>query len=275
MWRRAARPKFHRMKTFSLLLIALVFMSAKVQADEQMRQVQSALKEQGFYFGEIDGTAGPELSAATKRYQIRNGLEVTGTITDETMSALGLRGAPAAPPRETLPPRTAVEPSSTARPRVDLRKDQALVESDRRALRETAPTRPPRETANVPPPEADRPVTRPDRGFSTLFARTPYASAPPALQEETLRAAQRMLASRGFYRDPVDGQPGPATEEAVLSYQRASQLPLSGRLDLETLNTLHLLPGPNTANPMLKPFAPDRRPPATQPQRVYRGVWVD
>ena len=66
----------------------------------------------------------------------------------------------------------------------------------------------------------------------------------------------------------IDGLPGPATEEALLSYQRSLRLPLTGRLDLETLSNLRLLPG--------RPPMPVRgtvRMPSNGP-RVYRGIIV-
>jgi peptidoglycan hydrolase-like protein with peptidoglycan-binding domain len=100
-----------------------------------------------------------------------------------------------------------------------------------------------------------------------LFAGTPYANAPLALQQSTLRRAQSVLAGRGFYRDIVDGLPGPATEEALLTYQRSARLTLTGRLDMDTLNELHLLPGNNEPGPR---FGFEFR----SPNRVFRGVWV-
>jgi hypothetical protein len=60
----------------------------------------------------------------------------------------------------------------------------------------------------------------------------------------------------------------------VLAYQRANRLPLTGKLDLETLNALRLLPG-RGSNPPLKPFT--RGPGATGrvPQQTIRGIWVE
>jgi peptidoglycan hydrolase-like protein with peptidoglycan-binding domain len=108
----------------------------------------------------------------------------------------------------------------------------------------------------------------PSADFPVLFAGTPYASAPPSVQQQTLRRAQSILAGRGFYHDVVDGLPGPATEEAVLSFQRAARLTMSGRLDMNTLNELRLLP--NNPGPGVE-FGFEFR----APRRVYRGVWVE
>jgi peptidoglycan hydrolase-like protein with peptidoglycan-binding domain len=49
---------------------------------------------------------------------------------------------------------------------------------------------------------------------------------------------QRALADKGFYRGPVDGLLGPQTREALRDFQRAHQLPVTGRLDEETTRQL-------------------------------------
>ena len=66
-------------------------------------------------------------------------------------------------------------------------------------------------------------------------------------------------------RHEGDGLPGRATEEALLSYQRAARLTLTGRLDLATLSALRLLPSRTV---------PRRSAPEPN-QRVYRGIWVN
>ena len=58
-----------------------------------MRAVQTKLKAEGFYFGEVNGAFSTELSAAMTRYQIRNGLAVTGQLDEETSKALGATAA--------------------------------------------------------------------------------------------------------------------------------------------------------------------------------------
>ncbi len=58
-------------------------------ANDNVRAVQTKLKAEGFFFGEVDGAFSSDLSAAMTRYQIRNGLEVTGQLDDETSKALG------------------------------------------------------------------------------------------------------------------------------------------------------------------------------------------
>lgn len=52
--------------------------------------VQSQLAQQGYYSGSIDGIIGAETRAAIRRYQRDHGLSITGTITPDLISSLGL-----------------------------------------------------------------------------------------------------------------------------------------------------------------------------------------
>jgi peptidoglycan hydrolase-like protein with peptidoglycan-binding domain len=62
-------------------------------AEDNVRAVQEKLREAGLYFGEIDGAYSSELAAALGRYQIRNGLPITGQLDAETGKALGAKPA--------------------------------------------------------------------------------------------------------------------------------------------------------------------------------------
>jgi hypothetical protein len=52
--------------------------------------VQSALQEQGYYQGDIDGVLGPQTRAALAEYQTAQGLEPTGTVDEPTLETLGM-----------------------------------------------------------------------------------------------------------------------------------------------------------------------------------------
>jgi len=71
---------------------------ASVSADENIRAVQARLKEGGFYFGEANGRSDSETAAAITRYQIRNGLPISGKVDRETAKALGVEPAESAAP---------------------------------------------------------------------------------------------------------------------------------------------------------------------------------
>src|SRR5207237_2885662 len=57
-------------------------------ADSTVQQAQEELKEQGYYFGQITGEKNADTVAAIRRFQIRNGLQVTGDLNEETLRAL-------------------------------------------------------------------------------------------------------------------------------------------------------------------------------------------
>lgn len=52
--------------------------------------VQSALQQQGFYQGEVDGILGPQTRAALAEYQSAQGLEPTGAVDEPTLETLGM-----------------------------------------------------------------------------------------------------------------------------------------------------------------------------------------
>src|SRR2546421_13023123 len=112
------------MKLRIAILVLLVSLGP-LWADQAIQNVQQALKDQGFYYGEITGTKDADTTAAIRRYQIRNGLQITGDLNEETLKSLGVdssgaraiakaspTSAPAAPetsdfraePRETSAP---------------------------------------------------------------------------------------------------------------------------------------------------------------------------
>jgi peptidoglycan hydrolase-like protein with peptidoglycan-binding domain len=50
---------------------------------EQIRRLQARLKAEGFYVGPIDGIFNPQIEAALREYQKKNGLSQTG-LRDKT-----------------------------------------------------------------------------------------------------------------------------------------------------------------------------------------------
>ena len=79
------------MKRSAFLLLTIIFCSlANAAADETTRALQTKLKEGGFYFGEVNGNYTSETAAAVTRYQIRNGLEISGQLDAKTAQSLGV-----------------------------------------------------------------------------------------------------------------------------------------------------------------------------------------
>jgi hypothetical protein len=57
---------------------------------QMVANVQAALKQQGFYQGDIDGILGPETRAGLAEFQSAQGLEPTGAVDEPTAEALGV-----------------------------------------------------------------------------------------------------------------------------------------------------------------------------------------
>src|ERR1700750_171437 len=79
---------------------AMIFMGSVMlmRADQLVESVQQALKDEGFYYGEVNGDINANLTAAIRRYQIRNGLQVSGELNDETLRSLGMKSPGASRP---------------------------------------------------------------------------------------------------------------------------------------------------------------------------------
>jgi peptidoglycan hydrolase-like protein with peptidoglycan-binding domain len=241
------------MKRICFALLAFVCASPLVaRADQTTSSVQQALKDQGFYYGDITGQKNADTTAAIRRYQIRNGLQITGEIDAETLRSLGVRsgGAPAPVAR----------PNATPEPENDEDRGQSADVPTEEEPVNRAPQPPPASGYSGPGPRGPRPET------SEVFAGTPYEIAPPDLQRHVIVGAQTLLARAGFYRSGIDGNFGPGTAAAIRAFQSRSGLPADGRLNMETLAALGLLPGQHAPRIHRRPF-PLRGP-------VYRGQWI-
>jgi len=179
-----------------------------------IESVQQALKDQGFYYGEITGETNANLTAAIRRYQIRNGLQVNGELNGETLRSLGINSSASG----QLAAKTTPSPSPVV---PDLR-DQSSGE----AAGVAPPTAQP--FANAPQDRQlypSNPVT-PGASPEGLLAGTPYEAAPSDVQHNVVVSAQIALARRGLYRGEIDGAYGPAMELSLRAYQ-AKRLPRS------------------------------------------------
>jgi hypothetical protein len=99
-----------------LLAVAVALAIVRlVSADDNVRAVQTTLRDSGFYSGEIDGAYSTQLAAALTRYQIRNGLPITGQLDPDTSKALGAQPAVA---------KTAADPTQSSETWRALRKGE-------------------------------------------------------------------------------------------------------------------------------------------------------
>lgn len=272
------------------------------RADEALRHIQQSLRDQGFYYGPIDGSPGDETTQALRRYQIRNGLTVSGQLNDETRRSIERTGAsnsgsgsnrsassdidPSTPPPLSTPGRRAVPPTTYVTPTPALAPEyrpptRSQPEPDTSANVEPVPRGP----GNIRPDLRVRPDAPPSAGgsyeappragiapslsLSNLFASTPYEFAPPPVQADVLRRAQIQLTRNGFYDGRTDGVSGPATTDALTNFQEVNRLRRTGRLDVSTLGVMRLLPGRQTVSPRRED---DRR---RGPDIIFQGRVVD
>ena len=217
-----------------------------VLADSTVQQAQEELKEQGYYFGEINGDKNADTVAAIRRFQIRSGLQVTGELDQETLRALH-----------------AVSASSTAKTTATPQ-PRNLEDSGNTTERVAPATSPPRDFRTY------REQPGPAESAASVFSNTPYEMAPPELQQRVVIGAQAQLRRRGFYKGESDGVFGPNLEFSLRAFQSHLGIPPNGRLDMETLAALGLLPGQHGRAWMEIPhrrFIPSEEPPV-------RGEWI-
>ncbi len=225
-----------------------------MRADQLVERVQQALKDQGFYYGEVSGEMNANVTAAIRRYQIRNGLQVSGKLNNETLKSLGIESsAPAQPATKNVSPGPAasVEPAERS-PSETPNANSALPAQPF----DNAP-----QDQQIYPSNPAAPGSSPGGG---ALAGTPFEAAPPPVQRNVVLSAQIALAHRGLYHEQINGFYGPAMEFSLRAYQSRTGLRVTGRLDLETLAALQLLPGGR------RPFFPRRG----HPHPPIRGEWV-
>jgi peptidoglycan hydrolase-like protein with peptidoglycan-binding domain len=222
-------------KPFVTALVLLAGLSV-AWADPAVESAQQKLKDEGFYYGEINGKKDADTTAAIRRYQIRNGLQITGELNAETQRALGLTSKPASTPA-THPAHT---PGLTPPPGF---LEETPAPTVTPAPRQQPPPQPNDEEETPPQPPPPRVET------FNFFGGTPYEAAPPQVQQDIVAKAQVILMRQGYYREEIDGLYGPAMNFALRNYQARFGLQPSGRLDVETLASLSLLPEQRTSGP--------------------------
>jgi peptidoglycan hydrolase-like protein with peptidoglycan-binding domain len=200
------------MKRALLCLVVTLCAVHFAHADPAIRSLQQTLKDQGFYYGAVTGEKGAETTAAIRRYQIRNGLQVTGELNVETSRSVQSNSKSIATASRPTPNPAVAQPNS--------------VRSGANAI----------VSQSSPPPsfgQPDHPVqTNPS--YATSF----YQRAPIRVNRRIIAGMQYQLTSRGYYRGRVDGKYGRQMTLAVRAFQSSAGLPPTGRLDTATLQAL-------------------------------------
>ncbi len=226
-------------------VILAIALAQLTRADSTVQEAQQELKEQGYYFGQINGERNADTIAAIRRFQIRSGLRITGELDEQTL--------------RTLRSGTASSSAPTNTPQPERREDDGTAKEQ-----SEEGTPPPRET------QAARAERVPSQASASIFSRTPYEMAPPELQQRVIVGAQTLLRRRGFYKGAIDGVFSPNLEFSIRAFQARLGIAPNGRLDMETLAALGLLPGQNGRRPMEIPRR--RVVPAEEP--AVRGEWI-
>ena len=203
-------------RTIVYFVVVALYVVGSVSADQTVQSVQQALKDQGFYYGNVTGENSAETTAAVRRYQIRNGLQVTGQMNPETLHSLKVNSNSAAPSQSTSKPAVAQQNTNTVRPDETPRLDQNSVQQ---------------------PPGA--PDHQPE--INPALSNAGVQPAPTRMNRRMVLAeVQQQLISRGYYQGRADGRHGRRTALALRAFQFSSGLPPTGHLDTSTLNALGL-----------------------------------
>src|ERR1041385_804829 len=203
-----------------LCLVAMLCVAGVVQADQTIRSLQQTLKDKGLYYGSVTGEKSAETTAAIRRYQIRNGLKVTGDMNDETLRSLGSSSVAWASQARAKPAAT--------RP-LSIRPDANS-----------------HVTQSSPPPLSEQPgVAATSCGLPDVQATNPlsasfYQSARVHMNRRIIAEAQYQRMSRGYYRGRIDGSYGRQTAFGLRAFQSSAGLVPTGRFDMQTLNVLGL-----------------------------------
>ncbi len=245
-------------RTGVALILCLLLGAGSARADQTTSNVQQALKEQGFYYGDLSGKKTSETTAAIRRYQIRNGLQITGEIDAETLRSLGIGSGVA---RSTARAQRNPAPEETEEGEEEPATQSAEID------RQPPPTRYDEREPLVDSSHgrglasAPRPLNA-----SGVFVGTPYALAPADVQRHVIVGAQTLLTRFGYYRSGIDGQFGPGTATALRRFQTRMRLLPNGRLNMPTLAALGLLPGQRLSGRASSGVWRGRP--------VYRGEWI-
>jgi peptidoglycan hydrolase-like protein with peptidoglycan-binding domain len=243
------------MKIGSAILI-LIACAAVTRADQTVTEAQQSLKDQGFYYGEVTGEKNADTTAAIRRYQIRNGLQITGELDEQTVKSLRSVPSTSTPPPVTT---ATVAPLATT----PLPRQESTEETEPNDSEPAQPYAAPPQDRSALGGYPNAPVVQPRP--TNLLANTPYESAPPEEQRDIFIDAQRALASHGFYHGAFDGVYSTEMQFSLRAYQSRFRLPVTGRLDLDTLAALELLPGAK---------APVYRPRHRRLIPRMRGEWI-
>ena len=213
-------------------------------AQDPSRSVQEALRKRGFFYGEATGTLDEQTRAALKRFQIREGLTVTGEPDAPTLKALQ---KPITAASNSAPAPAAAQGPARERARSMVQSDQeflARVEDVelQQAAAETAPVAPPPSAparASAPPAAVEQRAPEPQRVERPAVERREI-ERPQTVERSTIErpAAERSVVETRTVETrsvaPPPSEPRQSISEAdaqrfVQSYLQAAEAPTPER----------------------------------------------
>ena len=246
---------------------------------DAVRAVQKRLKELGYYKGSADGDFGPATEQAVKDFQKANGLTADGKVGEKTLAKMNAKNAisykeahATATPKTTAKTtgKPTAKPTSKPTATPNLEKDYYLsigskgskVETLQRRLIElgwmsgkVTGTYDEQTAAAVSAFQKktkglwEDGIAGPDTLralYSSGAARssTPVSSGNPETLElgsegEEVTKLQQRLKDLGYLSGSVDGKFGPATEAAVIAFQKNNNLTADGKAGTATLSKLY------------------------------------
>ncbi len=225
---------------------------------ETVRELQRQLKKLGFYAGNVDGDYGKGTEAAVKRFQAQYGLTADGVAGGRTLSALAMANETARPtysptPRPTAAPNynedTYLRPGDSGT--LVKKMQDRLIELGYLAGESNGKFNNATEAALKAFQKRHTKTSDGIAGFETLdalFSRkargTSVASGITGVvliygdNNSAVKALQTRLKSLGYYKSVVNGNFGPQTEAALLTYQIFNSLRADGKTESGTLEAL-------------------------------------
>ena len=225
----------------TVLAVALAFPVAAWSADavfvdsSTVRKVQKTLTDRGYRTGGVDGRMGPQTKTAIRNFQKAEKLVPSGQLNSQTLVALGVQKsddkASSAEQRYEPAMIRKVQQTLNARGYNAGAPNGTLNESTRTALRAFQKSENLETTGRL----NDRTLAA--LGVAEDSAAAGSTRAAPA-DRTTIREVQRKLTTRGYNAGTADGVMGGATRKALMEFQRAENLAVTGRADRQTLAAL-------------------------------------
>lgn len=182
---------------------------------DQIKQVQTILKDKKLYNGEASGSYNDETRAGIKSFQKDNGLTQTGTLNRATLEKFGVE-------LTDSQKETPASPSSFA-------STTSAVKSATTSAATTAA----KSTASAASTAADAVKTA-----GTATANAVKRPAPFRANADQIKAAQKILKDGTMYAGEQTGKLDDATREGLKKFQEASKLKVTGTLNSLTLEKM-------------------------------------